>query len=63
MPRYVSYWTTHSNPWGPSYGEPISAREVIETDKTPERTGLLDQHGDPIYRVPDTVPFGFRGKA
>lgn len=41
----------------------VTADEVIESDKTPQRTGLLDQHGDPIYRLQDTVPLGFRIKA
>lgn len=36
---------------------------VIEEEKTPIATGLLDSLGVPLYRLPETVPFGFRGKA
>jgi hypothetical protein len=35
------------------------ADTVIEADKSPQKTGLVDQHGTPIYRVRDYVPFGF----
>lgn len=40
----------------------MTADTVIEADKTPEPTGLLDAHGDRIFRVHETVPFGFRGR-
>lgn len=40
----------------------IAGETVIE-DSDPIATGLVDIHGDPIYRVKDHVPFGFhRGR-
>ena len=38
----------------------MTADQVIDTDKSPEPTGLLDHNGDKIYRVRDTVDFGFK---
>lgn len=38
----------------------MTADVVIEADRAPQETGLLDAHGDPLYRVHETVPFGFR---
>lgn len=35
---------------------------IYEDDTTPEKTGLLDVNGTPLYRVRDRVPFGFRGR-
>ncbi|WP_265886683.1 hypothetical protein [Roseomonas mucosa] len=32
---------------------------VIE-NRDPVPTGLLNQHGERIYRVPETVPMGFQ---
>lgn len=32
---------------------------VFEAEPFPEYTGLLDQHGNPIYRVPDPKVYGF----
>ena len=32
---------------------------VMETDKSPFETGLLDATGTPLYRVPETVKIGF----
>lgn len=32
---------------------------VYEADRTPRPTGLVDQHGTPIYRLRETVPMGF----
>lgn len=40
--------------------EPVMVRQVIVTDDMPERTGLLDHMGTPLYRVRETVLFGFR---
>jgi hypothetical protein len=33
---------------------------VWEQEKTPHATGLLDAAGVPLYRVPETVPMGFK---
>lgn len=61
MTRYVtkSYWSSVDYDGDVS----ITADEVIEPDRTPQKTGLLDHNGDPIYRVQDTVQFGFRVRA
>jgi hypothetical protein len=56
--RPRGYWAS-SGEWGTS----VTADEVIEADKAPRETGLLDQHGDPIYRLSESVPMGFRTKA
>ena len=32
---------------------------VLHDDDEPQRTGLIDQHGVPIYRVPTRRPVGF----
>lgn len=36
---------------------------VIEEERAPIPTGLLNHLGDEIYRERDTVPFGFRAKS
>ena len=33
---------------------------VLEQDKGPIPTGLVDQHGTMTYRLTETVPVGFR---
>jgi hypothetical protein len=35
------------------------AAETVFEERDPVNTGLCDARGDPIYRVPDTVPLGF----
>lgn len=37
----------------------MTADQVIDTDRTPVATGLLDQYGREYMRVADTVQFGF----
>lgn len=37
-----------------------AAETVYETDEMPRKTGLLDQYGRPLYRVPERQPIGFR---
>lgn len=32
---------------------------VMAEDDAPEKTGLLDQHGNPIYRVREHIKAGF----
>lgn len=36
--------------------------DVLEADDTPQKTGLLDANGTPLYRVRERVAFGFRGR-
>ena len=36
---------------------------IVEADHEPQETGLLDSHGNPLYRVPKRRPIGFRLKA
>jgi len=45
-------------------GPSVTADVCQEMDKSPVKTGLLDASGVPLYRMPETVPFGFvlRGK-
>jgi hypothetical protein len=41
----------------------MTASEVIVSENNPQPTGLFDALGRPLYRVRDTVPIGFHGKA
>lgn len=45
--------------WLEEDGQPVIARDVIVEDAAPVNTGLLDQHGTPIYRTPDKIRMGF----
>jgi hypothetical protein len=57
--RYISI---HPSAWSyTEWGDPHPTTVVHETDRTPERTGILDANGTPLYRVRETVPFGFQG--
>jgi hypothetical protein len=33
---------------------------IVDDPHQPVKTGLVDKNGVPIYRVPETVPMGFR---
>lgn len=46
--------------WDGWHPQVLSGENVIETEKSPVRTGLLDSNGIPLYRVPETVRFGFQ---
>ena len=37
--------------------------QVHEDDRAPINTGLVDANGVAIYRVPETVTFGFVGRS
>lgn len=57
MPRYatrsdVYYMDEHQ-------ALDIGGITVHETDRSPLPTGLLNANGDELYRIPETVPFGF----
>ena len=66
MPRYIalrrepqperayvgdSFWTIDR-----------SSIDVIVSEKEPRRTGLLDRHGNVLYRLPPERPPGFTSK-
>ncbi|MGP0089638.1 MAG: hypothetical protein ACLPKB_06720 [Xanthobacteraceae bacterium] len=36
--------------------------DVIVSEKEPRRTGLLDRHGNDLYRLPQERPAGFTSK-
>lgn len=59
MPRYV----TRDAPPAAYYDDetPLlgSTITVYAEEREPVRTGLVDQHGTPIFRVPERIPFGF----
>lgn len=40
----------------------LTGSTVYEADSSPERTGLLDAAGNPLFRVQDRVPLGFHAK-
>lgn len=57
MYRYIAAAHFH-DPWTGEVS--VTADEVVEpADDAPVRTGLFDQHGNPLYRVRDKLPFGF----
>lgn len=35
---------------------------VLPEPGKPKKTGLVDQYGQPIYRMREAVPFGFVGR-
>lgn len=46
---------------GEAWGEPnATADEVVEQDRSPTFTGLLDCNGNKIFRVEEHPPIGFR---
>lgn len=59
--RYVSI---HRSPqqWDSDYGETPLTMTVIDDDVAPQKTGLLDSNGTPIYRVNERAPIGFRAR-
>jgi hypothetical protein len=59
MPRYV----TKAVECGDEWWEPAAAHiDVLVTDDKPEDTGLLDQFGERLYRLPEREPIGFRSR-
>jgi hypothetical protein len=36
-----------------------TADVAVVEDHIPTRTGLLDAHGVPLYRLPESIPLGF----
>ncbi|RBP12863.1 hypothetical protein DFR50_11352 [Roseiarcus fermentans] len=66
MPRYIAI---HREPQpeqsyvGDYYwGTGRSTIDVIVSERGPRRTGLLDQDGNPLYRLPPHRPIGFTSK-
>lgn len=55
--RYITAVTTIDE-----YSQPVADTVYVADDDTPERTGLLDATGTPLYRVVTRIPFGFRGR-
>ena len=53
-PRAAWFWDGEEQD-----GITVDSITVFEGDRNPVEIGLLDADGDPIYRLPDTVPFGF----
>jgi hypothetical protein len=41
------------------YETAVTADSVFEVESGPVKTGLLNDKGVPLYRVPETVPLGF----
>ncbi len=39
--------------------QPIADTVYVHDDE-PQKTGLLDQYGRPLYRMPERNPIGFR---
>lgn len=60
--RYVALPTPPKQYGYSEWGEPHPTMVVIDGDRAPVKTGLLDASGTPLYRVDDTVPLGFHGR-
>lgn len=60
--KYVTraYFTQYVE-WAERYA--MTDDQVIEADPSPQETGLLDVHGDKIFRVQERLPFGFQVKS
>mgnify|MGYP005990800037 CR=1 FL=1 len=58
--RYVTKLANpKSSQWDEEFGRTVHTHDTIMvSDYEPEWTGLLDQHGNELYRV-DRVPCGF----
>ena len=41
------------------FAQPRTMDVIVPDETAPEDTGLLDQHGVPLYRVPERVRCGF----
>ena len=59
MPRYV----TRSDYYMDDHQMLSLGSITVHEDRDPVPTGLLDSHGDPIYRAPESVRCGFVGDA
>ena len=59
--RYVSRPKTY---WDAELEQEVVSPTTltVHEDHEPEFTGLLDKQGNPIYRVRDVSPIGFRSK-
>jgi hypothetical protein len=60
MPRYTTFRPCAR--WSSDLEEEIAGPDtitVIEDDGEPQHTGLLDQHGNPLYRVKNRQPCGY----
>ena len=56
----MSRYSTRAVFSDPHYGTiPIDTILAIHEDHVPVKTGLLDQHGVPIYRLPASIHAGF----
>lgn len=58
-PRYLALTRPPAAEWVWSEGITPQPIVVHEADARPQETGLLDQHGTKIYRVPRRHPIGF----
>lgn len=66
MPRYVAM-RRESHPEQSYVGDDYwrldrSSIDVIVSERGPRQTGLLDQHGNYLYRLPAERPAGFTSK-
>jgi len=66
MPRYVVRTIARRRPVRSDDGDPVDFALLpdltVYEDPEPVRTGLLNAHGNSLYRVADRAPMGFRGK-
>ncbi len=66
MPRYIAM-RRETSPQRSYVGDDYwrldrSSIDVIVSERGPRRTGLLDQDGNDLYRVPAERPAGFTSK-
>ena len=62
MPRYITRraWWDDEDGSNPGFSAiELRGMQIAVEDDQPEKTGLLDQHGDPLYRVRERIKTGF----
>lgn len=57
MPVYRAIRTS-AGPWDDDPN--VLAQQIVEVERAPVKTGLLDAAGTPIYRMPGERVIGFR---
>lgn len=61
MTRYVprAHRPRACDPDWSEFAQPRTMDVIVPDDDEPRDTGLLDQHGVPLFRVPERVRCGF----
>ena len=60
MIRYVAHPRGWVENWDNGILPSVPTVTVWEADTSPQSTGLVDMHGDPVFRVTDKPVIGFQ---